>query len=449
MYIASSLLVLFLGFAAPLSAQESRPPNLVVILADDLGYGDLSTYGGWIRTPNLDRLAAEGMRFTDFHASGPVCSPTRAGLLTGRYQQRAGLEGVIYAAPDRNRHHGLQTHEITCSQLLKKAGYATAVFGKWHLGYRKEYNPVHHGFDEFRGYVSGNVDFFSHVDGAGFYDWWDGEAQIEEAGYVTHLITKHAIRFIEEHQDRPFLLYLPHEAPHYPYQGLGDVPIREVGRQNKEDRNPTHVRRAYREMVQELDWGVGRVIDTLQRLGLAEKTFVLFFSDNGALEFGSNGELRGFKGSLWEGGHRVPAIAWWPGHIRAGSLTDATTISLDVKPTLLALAEVAAPEGHRLDGVNLLPLLLWQQSLSPRTLFWQYEGQAAVRKGAWKLVQNVRGQQGIGLYNLNEDPGEARNLLEIYPDRVQEMLAELERWRQDVSKGATVQPELNTMPRAQ
>lgn len=435
------LLVLLLLIAVPVCAQEARPPNIIVIMADDLGYGDISTNGGWIQTPNLDQLASEGMRFTDFHSSGPVCSPTRAGLLTGRYQQRAGLESVIYAVPGRNRHHGLHTEEVTFAELLRDAGYKTAVFGKWHLGYLEKYNPVLHGFDEFRGYVSGNVDYISHVDGAGFFDWWDGDQKKEEEGYVTHLITEHAVRFIEENKDRPFLLYLPHEAPHYPYQGPNDPPIREVGKNNRENRDPARVKRAYREMVEEMDKGIGRVLETIRQLDLAENTFVFFLSDNGALEYGSNGDLRGYKGSLWEGGHRVPAIGWWPGHIRAGSTTNVTAISIDLMPTMLELANANAPEGHRLDGTSLLPALLWEQELSPRVLYWQYEGQATVRKGMWKLTDNVKGQEGIALYNLADDPGETKNLAAVYPERVQELKSALEMWRADVEKGATIQPE--------
>ncbi|CAN0487019.1 unnamed protein product, partial [Laminaria digitata] len=216
---------------------QNTQPNFIIIMADDLGYGDISPFDGWIHTPHLDQLAEEGMRFTDFYASGPVCSPTRAGLLTGRYQQRAGIPGVVYAAPDRNRNHGLQPGEWTFAEALREAGYATGMFGKWHLGYETKYNPIHHGFDEFRGYVSGNVDYFGHVDQAGFYDWWSQDKLINEPGYVTHLITQHALRFIEKNKDTPFVLYLPHEAPHYPFQGPDDEPFRIVNTQIGEKRD--------------------------------------------------------------------------------------------------------------------------------------------------------------------------------------------------------------------
>ncbi|MBD3276040.1 MAG: sulfatase-like hydrolase/transferase, partial [Candidatus Marinimicrobia bacterium] len=303
------------------AASGTARPNIIIIMADDLGYGDLSTYGGWIETPALDRMAEEGMKFTDYHASAPVCSPTRTALLTGRYQQRAGIPGVVYAGRDNNRHQGLRLHELTFAEVAKEAGYATGVFGKWHVGYQEKFNPVHQGFDEFRGYVSGNVDYFSHIDGIGVHDWWDENEKIHEEGYVTHLINDHSVQFIRDHQDEPFCLYVAHEAPHFPFQGPDDEAIREEGNPGREDRDPERVKRAYTEMVQVMDDGIGQILDTLQELDLAENTFVFFCSDNGALSFGSNGDLRGWKGSLWEGGHRVPAIAWWPGKVEPGSTT--------------------------------------------------------------------------------------------------------------------------------
>lgn len=230
-----ALLVASAAGGGSVRAQETRrPPNFVIILADDMGSGDISPYRGSIQAPALDRLAAEGMRFSAFYANGPVCTPTRAALLTGRYQQRAGLESALYAQPQhpmQNRGHGLGTNEITFADALRDAGYATGIFGKWHLGYEERYNPVHQGFDRFRGFVSGNVDYFAHVDGAGFYDWWHGDRLVNEPGYVTHLISRASVEFIEENRDRPFALYVAHQAPHFPFQGPGDAPFRLVGRQ--------------------------------------------------------------------------------------------------------------------------------------------------------------------------------------------------------------------------
>ena len=435
---------LVLGGAIAGAAFAASPPrpNFLIILADDLGYGDLSCYGNErIRTPHLDALAAEGVRFTDFHASGPVCSPTRAGLMTGRYQQRAGVTGVIRADFTHNRHHGLQSCETTLAELLGPAGYATAVFGKWHLGYERAYNPLRQGFDQFRGYVSGNVDYQSHYDRMEILDWWDGVEIRDEPGYTTHLITRHAIEFLEAPRAKPFCLYLPFEPPHAPYQGPNDPPQRGPDKVRGK-RIPAQVARAYREMVEEMDRGVGEIIATLRRLNLATNTFVFFFSDNGANKQGNNGPLRGFKGSLWEGGQREPAIAWWPGHIRPG-VTKQTAISLDVLPTLLDLAGLPAPRKRPLDGVSLAPLLLRGEPLPARRLFWEFNRQAAVREGPWKLlVERTSGDREIvRLFNLDEDLGEARNLADRFPERTRTLRTALAEWREEVQRKATPQPE--------
>ena len=426
----------------------ARPrPNIVVIMADDLGYGDLSSYDGWIETPALDAMASEGVRFTDFHSSGAVCSPTRAGFLTGRYQQRAGIPNVIYANPAWNRHHGLQPRETSIAELLGAEGYATGIVGKWHLGYRVETNPLRHGFDVFHGYVSGNVDYFSHVDGFGNHDWWDGESNREEPGYVTHLINDHAVAFMEEQAaaDRPFFLYVAHEAPHFPYQGPDDAGFRVVGERIPETREPEQVRRAYREMVEEMDIGIGAILDALRRLELAGRTFVFFLSDNGATPAGSNGPLRGFKTSLWEGGHRVPAIAWWPGVIGAAT-NGAVMTSIDLAATVLDVADVLPPQDRPLDGVSLLPHLLGGAAPDDRPLFWAYQQarrpveQLAMRHGPWKLIVNGPDGPEVALYDLDEDPGETTNLAADEPERVAAMGDALDNWRFDVEEGATVQP---------
>jgi len=423
-------------------SRVAAAPNIVVILADDMGFGDASCYGSkTLNTPHLDRLAQRGMRFVDFHSSGPVCSPTRAGLLTGRYQQRAGIPGVVNADPKKNRHHGLHTPEITFAELLKQAGYRTAVFGKWHVGYRKQFNPVHHGFDRFRGFVSGNIDYISHVDRMGFADWWKDEQRITEKGYSTHLITRHAVKFIEDNKDKPFCLYVAHEAVHSPYQGPDDPPVRAVGKPRLPGKGRRDVKAAYREMMTELDKGVGTIVATLKRLELQGNTLVFFFSDNGANQNGSNGPLRGFKGSVWEGGHRVPAIAFWPGSVPAGSVCQQTAISLDLMPTMLDIAGVKPPRDHQLDGVSLLPVLTGEGQLPERRLFWEFRNKATVRSGPWKLVVGERGLKGQpGLFHLGEDIGEQHNIAGDHPDRVRKLTKALQQWRKDVQSDATQQP---------
>lgn len=415
--------------------QTSQPPNFVIIMGDDLGYGDIGCYGNdFIKTPHIDALATGGLKFTDFHANGPVCSPTRAAMLTGRYQQRSGLEGVIYVRGE-TRETGMEQEEFTFAEALKTAGYATGLFGKWHLGYKEEFNPVHQGFDVFHGYVSGNVDYHSHVDNAGIPDWWHNLAQMEEEGYVTDLITEHAVQFIEDHRDQPFCVYIAHEAPHWPYQGRSDQADRFPGVEFPSLGSRTDQRAAYKEMVEAMDDGVGQVVATLEALGLVENTFVFFCSDNGGVDsLGNNGNLRSHKGTLWEGGHRVPAIAYWPGRIEPG-VSHQTVMSMDVFPTLTSLADISLPKNADLDGVDISPLLFNEGGLPDRPLFWRYRHQKVVRESEWKLlVEN--GEKY--LFNLEEDVGETNNLAATEPRRVNALEEKLSDWEQGVSVGTAL-----------
>ena len=430
-------------------AQGRRKPNVVLIMADDLGYDELGCFGSRrIKTPNIDALAAGGIKFTDYHSNGAVCSPTRAAMLTGRYQQRCGVEGVITAA--RHRHTGMPLDEVTFAEVMKSAGYVTAIFGKWHLGYPSTFNPVHQGFDFFRGYVSGNVDFHSHIDQGGYTDWWEADKLKAEEGYTTDLITAHACRFIEAHTEKPFVLYLPNEAPHYPYQGRKDPPVRaNPDGEGKLKRLPERqdVPGAYKEMVEVMDEGVGKVVATLKRLGLEKDTLVVFCSDNGACRAGTNGPLRGFKGSLWEGGHRVPAVACWPGKITPGSVTGQTVLSMDWFATMAALGAAKLPGGHKLDGVSLLGLLTEGKALRPRDLFWRAGTQKAIRRGPWKLLVNPRssgpkkkgaksavaGGKSPMLFNLQDDLGETKDLAKESPQLVKQLQAALTAWEKDVT----------------
>ncbi len=409
-------------------------------MADDLGYGDIGCYGSTaIATPHLDALAAGGVTFKDFHANGPVCSPTRAALLTGRYQQRCGIEGVVTAKS--HRHTGMALEETTFAEVLKTVGYATGIFGKWHLGYSVAFNPAKQGFDEFRGYVSGNVDYHSHIDQLGHEDWWKNEDLVPEEGYCTDLITEHGVDFIERHQDRPFCLYLPHEAPHYPYQGRGDKADRSIGAVVATHGSRTDKATAYKEMVEAMDEGVGRIVATVERLGLSENTFLFFCSDNGATPLGSNGPLAGHKGSVWEGGHRVPAIAYWPGTVAPG-VTNEIALSMDLFPTMADVAEIALPAEPALDGVSLLPTLTRGAALPERTVYWRFGKRRAIRRGPWKLLRNPskKGEKqaqdtDYRLFNLADDLGETNDLSHARPDLAQELRAALEAWERDVADG--------------
>jgi len=398
-------------------------------MADDLGYGDISCFGSdHIKTPVLDNMATEGMKFTDYHSNGAVCSPTRAALMTGNYQQRAGLEGVIYAQLDK-RMFGISDKQKTIAEFFKEAGYTTGAFGKWHLGYKPEFNPTRHGFDEFYGYVSGNVDYISHLDGAGLYDWWHNTDTCYDKGYVTDLITDHALQFIEKNKDRPFLLYLPHEAPHAPYQGRNDKAYRLPGKDNRPQESQSEMKRAYKEMVEIMDENIGRVFQKLKELGLDKNTFVFFCSDNGATKMGSNGMLNGFKGSLWEGGHRVPAIAWYPSKIAAGKQNKTTVLSMDLLPTLLSVAGI--PIQSKLDGVDFSGTMFGQKQLDERPVFWRYRNQWTVRKGDWKYLKI---KDNEFLFNVKDDLGEQQNLIKTNAEKATELKALLEHWDNEMNQ---------------
>jgi arylsulfatase A-like enzyme len=413
------------------AASTTERPNIIIIMADDLGYGGIGCYGSEkIRTPNIDALAKGGLKFTDYHSNCPVCSPTRAALLTGRYQQRCGIEGVVTAA--KHRHTGMALEEVTFAEVLKKCSYATGIFGKWHVGYDVALNPARQGFDEFIGYVSGNVDYHSHIDQAGYDDWWRNLQKVPEEGYCTDLITKHGVDFIERHKDVSFCLYLPHEAPHYPYQGRDNPPERLSGGRKGKKTKGNEIARAYKEMVEVMDEGIGRIVETVRRLGLERKTFIFFCSDNGANKNGSNGVLAGYKGSLWEGGHRVPAVAYWPGRIKAETTSDQTVLGMDLFTTMVSIAGAKFPVGLKLDGVDLLPMMTRSAKLPERTLFWRYRKEKAIRKGPWKLL--VQGSRSK-LYNLDDDLGEKKNIAVEHPDIVKLLEDELVAWEQEVSTG--------------
>ena len=412
------------------AARAATKPNVIIILADDLGYGDGGCFGSKrFQTPNIDAIAADGIRFTDFHSNAAVCSPTRAALLTGRYQQRTGITGVVTAKS--HRHTGLDLDETTFAEVVKTVGYTTALFGKWHVGYQSDYNPVRQGFDEFIGYVSGNVDYHAHLDQTGKEDWWKQDALSPEEGYTTDLITDHGVDFIQRNKDRPFLLYLAHEAPHYPHQGRKDPPryTREKGR----TKDPVTLD-VYKEMIEVMDDGVGRIRQAVERAGLSDRTLIFFFSDNGPSNPGSAGQLKGRKGQIWEGGHRVPATACWLGTIKAGRVSNATLMGADLLPTIAAMAGALLPEDVKVDGVSLLPHLTKGEALAPRPLFWGLKKQLAVRKGDYKLVTTTDFSDPA-LYDLRNDLGETRNIVEQHPEVTQELLMLLKDWHRDVNEG--------------
>lgn len=419
-------LIGFLGLQG-FAQNKSSQPNIILIMADDLGYGDLSGYGSeYINTPVLDNMATEGIKFTDYHSNGAVCTPTRAALLTGNYQQKSGLEGVIYVQEDK-RIYGISPTQKTMPEIFKDAGYKTGMFGKWHLGYNKEYNPTNHGFDEFYGYISGNVDYISHRDGIGIYDWWHNTELSYDEGYVTDLITDEALKFMESNKEKPFFLYLPHEAPHFPYQGRNDKADRLPGQEFDGKGSRKDRKQAYKEMVEIMDENIGRIFEKLKELNLDKNTFVLFCSDNGATKEGSNGNLNGFKSSLWEGGHRVPAIAWYPSKIKSGEVSDDTVLSMDVLPTLLSIANISTE--HKFDGMDFSKTLFANKKLKNRSTFWRYRNQWVAREGNWKYLK-IKDQEY--LFNLQKDVQEHTDLKEANSKKIEYLKSLMNIWESEM-----------------
>lgn len=444
-HLLFALLTLHLSAFAVSAASQ---PNIVFILADDLGYSDLCCYGSKEnQTPHLDRLAKNGIRFTDFHSNGPMCSPTRAAFLTGLYQSRFGRRFESALSGSR-RDPGLPLKAVTIAEVLSQAGYATGMFGKWHLGYEAPFLPSNQGFDEFRGLVSGDGDFHTQVDRSGNEDWWKNDAIEVEKGYTTDLITRHSVDFIERHRNKPFFLYIPHLAIHFPWQGPDDPPHRKAGVGYHKDKwgvipNRANVRPHVTAMIERLDHSVGQIIATLERLNLTGNTLVVFTSDNGGYRdyaggfenISNMGPLRGEKGTIYEGGHRVPAIFSWPGKIEA-LVCHETAMTFDLFPTFAALAKGSPGVAKSLDGVDLRPVLFEGKTIPERTLFWRMGSNKAVRNGSWKLC--VRGKKPPELYNLAEDLGEKQNLFRNHATIASALMKSLVDWEADVDQSARV-----------
>lgn len=437
----SLLPLLLMLWSATVSA---TPPNIVLIVADDLGYGDLGCYGSKIHaTPNIDALAASGLRFTDFHSAGPMCTPTRAAMLTGQYQQRFGRE-FDSALGEAQHDMGLPHEAMTIAEVLKPAGYATACFGKWHLGYQPPWLPPDQGFDEFRGLASGDGDYHTHIDRSGGEDWWHGNQIEMTSGYTTELLTRYSLDFIDKNHARPFFLYLPHLAIHFPWQGPDDPAHRQKGGHYAKDKwgiipNPGNVSLHVTAMIAALDKSVGRIIAALKERQLDRNTVVIFTSDNGGYltyapnfrNISSNGPLRDQKGSVYEGGHRVPMMISWPERIQPG-ITDTIMHSTDLLPTIAKLTS-ATTSGLQLDGVDVSPLLFQRSTLPERMLFWRLGDKRAVRSGPWKLCMIGKRTE---LYRLDQDIGETHNVAAENPERVEQLRQAWNDWDADVNRSA-------------
>jgi arylsulfatase A-like enzyme len=415
------------AFAQAQSA--SAPPNFVYIMADDLGYADLSCYGRRdYSTPNIDRIAAGGMQFMQSYANSAVCSATRTALITGRYQYRlpVGLEEPISG----NRHVGLPPDHPTLPSLLKKAGYGTTLIGKWHLGQLPDFGPLKSGYDHFWGFRGGGVDYFTHKSGpanTNTEDLWDQDVKIHENGYLTDLLGDRAVASIGEYAKAktPFLLSLHFNAPHWPWEAPGDeAESQRIKALADYDGGSLQT---YARMVGEMDLQVGRVLQALEAGGIAENTVVIFTSDNGGERFADTWPFTGKKTELLEGGLRIPALVRWPGHIPAGSKTQQVAISMDWMPTLLAMAGAQADTAYALDGMSLVPALTQNAPPVSRKLFWRYKNNAqqAVRDGdfKWLLIAG-----NTFLFNVVTDPLERANLKLREPEVYRRLVAEYEAW---------------------
>ena len=413
-------------------------PNIVFIVADDLGYADLGCYGGRDASfgpvsPVLDGLAAQGLKLTQGYSNSPVCSPTRFALMTGRYQYRlrGAAEEPINSKSRGSTTLGLPPEHPTLPSLLRDAGYRTALMGKWHLGYPPAFGPLRSGYDEFFGPMSGGVDYFTHCSSTGQHDLYLGEAEQQEDGYLTDLITDHGLDFVRRmaggaRSGTPFFLSLHYTAPHWPWETRDDEALAQEVKGNLFHLHGGNID-TYRRMIHHMDEGIGRLMDLLRAEGLERDTLVVFTSDNGGERFSDNWPLVGGKMDLTEGGIRVPWIAHWPAVIAPGSTSTQTCMTMDWSATMLDAAGATAAASHPLDGRSLMPLLHDATWRDDQPLFWRmnHRGQRAMRHGPWKYLR-VDGHDY--LFNLEGDERERANLAPIAPERLAAMVQAWEAW---------------------
>lgn len=402
--------------------RPTTPPNVLFILADDLGWADLGCYGSTtIRTPNLDRLATEGIRFTHGYAGSSWCSPTRISLYTGRFPGRlqAGLEEPLTR---RTAENGIPADHPTLPSILAGAGYRTAMFGKWHCGWLPWYSPLRIGFQTFFGNLDGAMDYFEHVDTLGQPDLYEGETPVEQAGYYTDLISDRAAEYIAADQDGPFYVQLNYTAPHWPWEGPRDSAVgREIRSRYEQDWTHSPLLHLdggslakYRELVEAMDAGIGRVLDALAGAGRSDDTIVVFTSDNGGERWSRNWPFVGEKGDLTEGGIRVPLILRWPAVVAAGQVSDRPVITMDLTATLIELGGAEPHEDWPLDGVSLASWLTEGAEFPEHDLFWRTSNQGALRRGRFKYLFDRRERAVLG--NWPREPGDYHLLYDVTVD---------------------------------
>ncbi|MES3004331.1 MAG: sulfatase-like hydrolase/transferase [Pseudomonadota bacterium] len=412
-------------------------PNIIFIVADDLGFADLGCYGGRDAkfgpvSPVLDSLAANGLKFTQGYSNSPVCSPTRFALMTARYQYRlrGAAEEPINSKSRGSTTLGLPPEHPTLPSLLNASGYRTALIGKWHMGYPPAFGPLRSGYDEFFGPMSGGVDYFTHCAFGGAHDLYEGDGEKHEAGYLTDLLSRRAVDFVNRSASggSPFFLSLHYTAPHWPWETRDDEAVAAEVKANLFHLHGGNIH-AYQKMIHHMDEGIGWVMDALRANGIADNTLVVFTSDNGGERFSDNWPLVGGKMDLTEGGIRVPWIAHWPDEIAAGGVSGQHCMTMDWSATMLDAAGVAADPAYPLDGVSLLPVLRDASHAFERPLHWRmkHRGQRALRDGDWKYLR----VDGIDyLFNIASDERERANHAAREPQRLAAMRAGWERWNQ-------------------
>lgn len=413
--------LLWMAMASFAGAAESLKPNIVVIVADDQGYADLGAHGGEdIATPHIDSIAKNGVLCSNGYVSGPYCSPTRAGLFTGRYQQRFGHEfnpGPASQSGDL----GLTLAEKTIADRLKAAGYVTGMVGKWHLGSAPQFHPLKRGFDEFYGFLGGSHSYFEV--GNGRETVQRGAEPVDKVTYLTDDFAREAVAFVDRHKQHPFFLYLPFNAVHTPMHAPPKYQERFAGIENEK-------RRTYAAMTSAMDDAVGAVLAKLKEAGVEDNTLIFYISDNGGppVNASNNGALRGHKAQTLEGGVRVPFFVQWKARLPKGVVYEQPVIQLDILPTALAAAGAPAVTDTKLDGVNLLPHLTGENKAAPHeALYWRFGQQTAIRMGNWKLVKHNQ-SESRELYDLSKDIGETTDLAKQHPDKFAELEAAWKKW---------------------
>jgi arylsulfatase A-like enzyme len=425
------------GLLGSSKTSAASRPNIIFILADDLGWADLSCYGRPdYKTPNLDRLATQGIKFTNAYSAAPVCTPTRVGFYTGRYPARlpVGLHEPITQRSqlgERVKTVGIPADHPTVSSLIKAQGYDTALIGKWHVGYLPYFSPLRIGFDEFFGNMSGAIDHFTHKDMTGADDLFEAEVPVERVGYITDLLTDRAVDYIKRPRKNPFYLSLHYTSPHWPWEGPGDIEISRKLKGGYDGFTSGGSLKIYGEMMKSLDAGIGKVLATLRSTGLDKNTLVIFTSDNGGERFSYNWPFRGEKFDVYEGGVRVPAIVRWPGVTKPGTVSDQPVITMDWTATMIAAAGAKPDPKYPLDGEDVTAVLNMKRPVFDRTFYWRTFKQGGMRSGKWKYVREDKKEF---LYDLSVDEHEQSDFATAEPAKLSELRKQFTTWELGMQK---------------